>query len=80
VSGLAERFAAEAVLAVESDAEAQARRRLEDQLRRQALHDPLTDLANRTLFTDRVAHALDCTNATVDRSVCCSAISTTSST
>jgi len=59
VSGLAERFAAEAVLAVESDAEAQARRRLEDQLRRQALHDPLTDLANRTLFTDRVAHALD---------------------
>ena len=34
------------------------RRSLEDQLTRQALHDPLTGLANRRLFHDRVAHAL----------------------
>jgi len=31
---------------------------LEDQLRHQAFHDPLTDLANRALFADRVTHAL----------------------
>jgi diguanylate cyclase (GGDEF)-like protein/PAS domain S-box-containing protein len=34
------------------------RKALEDQLRRQAFHDPLTDLANRALFRDRVEHAL----------------------
>jgi diguanylate cyclase (GGDEF)-like protein/PAS domain S-box-containing protein len=34
------------------------RKVLEDQLRHQAFHDPLTDLANRALFTDRVEHAL----------------------
>jgi diguanylate cyclase (GGDEF)-like protein/PAS domain S-box-containing protein len=34
------------------------RKVLEDQLKHQALHDPLTDLANRALFTDRVEHAL----------------------
>ena len=35
------------------------RKRLEEQLVRQALHDPLTGLANRVLFRDRLAHALD---------------------
>ncbi len=35
------------------------RRILEDQLRHQAFHDPLTGLANRALFSDRVAHGLD---------------------
>jgi diguanylate cyclase (GGDEF)-like protein/PAS domain S-box-containing protein len=35
------------------------RRRLEDELRHQAFHDSLTGLANRALFTDRLAHALE---------------------
>jgi diguanylate cyclase (GGDEF)-like protein/PAS domain S-box-containing protein len=34
------------------------RKRLEEQLTHQAFHDPLTGLANRALFTDRVEHAL----------------------
>src|SRR6185295_13969464 len=34
------------------------RKSLEQQLRYQALHDPLTKLANRTRFADRLAHAL----------------------
>jgi diguanylate cyclase (GGDEF)-like protein/PAS domain S-box-containing protein len=34
------------------------RKRLEDQLQHQAFHDPLTGLANRALFADRVTHAL----------------------
>jgi PAS domain S-box-containing protein len=34
------------------------RKSLEDRLHYQALHDPLTDLPNRTLFIDRLEHAL----------------------
>jgi len=34
------------------------RQTLEAELKRQALHDPLTGLANRLLFSDRLAHAL----------------------
>jgi diguanylate cyclase (GGDEF)-like protein/PAS domain S-box-containing protein len=34
------------------------RKRLEEELTRQALHDPLTGLANRTLVLDRLQHAL----------------------
>src|SRR5207247_7621629 len=33
-----------------------ARREAEELLRHQAFHDPLTGLANRALFTDRVQH------------------------
>ena len=33
--------------------------RLDDRLKHQAFHDPLTGLGNRTLFTTRLAHALD---------------------
>jgi diguanylate cyclase (GGDEF)-like protein/PAS domain S-box-containing protein len=35
------------------------RKQLEDQLRHQALHDPLTGLPNRALFVDRLQHAMD---------------------
>jgi diguanylate cyclase (GGDEF)-like protein/PAS domain S-box-containing protein len=35
------------------------RKSLEEQLTQQALHDPLTNLANRILFRDRVEHALE---------------------
>jgi diguanylate cyclase (GGDEF)-like protein/PAS domain S-box-containing protein len=34
------------------------RKAFESQLRHQAFHDPVTELANRALFTDRVEHAL----------------------
>jgi diguanylate cyclase (GGDEF)-like protein/PAS domain S-box-containing protein len=34
------------------------RKALEEQLEHQAFHDPMTDLANRALFADRVEHAL----------------------
>lgn len=34
------------------------RKRLEEQLIHQAFHDPLTGLANRALFRDRVSHAI----------------------
>jgi diguanylate cyclase (GGDEF)-like protein len=35
------------------------RKRLEEQLTYQAFHDPVTDLANRALFRDRVEHAFN---------------------
>lgn len=35
-----------------------ARRKLEERLQHEALHDPLTGLANRTLFIDRLTQAL----------------------
>ena len=35
-----------------------ARRRVEEELAHQALHDPLTELPNRALFLDRLGHAL----------------------
>ena len=39
-------------------ADAIHRQRIEDDIRHQALHDPLTGLPNRVLFLDRVEHAL----------------------
>jgi diguanylate cyclase (GGDEF)-like protein/PAS domain S-box-containing protein len=43
-----------------------ARKRLEGELNRQAFSDTLTGLANRALFTDRVAHALSRAERGVD--------------
>jgi diguanylate cyclase (GGDEF)-like protein len=43
------------------------RKLLEDQLAHQALHDPLTGLANRALLHDRIAHALARLGRTGDR-------------
>ncbi len=40
-------------------ADAIQQRGTEDDIRYQALHDPLTDLPNRVLFLDRLAHALN---------------------
>jgi diguanylate cyclase (GGDEF)-like protein len=40
-------------------ADAIERRRAEEQMRRQGLHDPLTGLPNRTLFMDRLSLALN---------------------
>jgi diguanylate cyclase (GGDEF)-like protein/PAS domain S-box-containing protein len=43
------------------------RKALEDQLRQLAFHDPLTLLANRSLFRNRVEHALDLSRRTRDQ-------------
>jgi len=43
------------------------RKALEDQLRQLAFHDPLTLLANRSLFRNRVEHALALSRRTRDR-------------
>jgi diguanylate cyclase (GGDEF)-like protein len=48
---LFEAFAAQTGVAVQNT-------RLDDRLKRQAFHDPLTELANRSLFLDRLQHAL----------------------
>jgi diguanylate cyclase (GGDEF)-like protein len=48
---LFETFAAQASVAVQNT-------RLDSRLKHQAFHDPLTGLANRALFTDRLEHAL----------------------
>jgi diguanylate cyclase (GGDEF)-like protein/PAS domain S-box-containing protein len=42
------------------------RRALEGELKRQAFHDTLTDLANRALFLDRLSHAMDRGDRTLD--------------
>ncbi len=43
------------------------RKTLEEQLRHQALHDPLSGLPNRTLFMDRLEHALARANRRGDK-------------
>ncbi|HUC13853.1 MAG TPA: EAL domain-containing protein [Acidimicrobiales bacterium] len=42
------------------------RRALEGELKRQAFHDTLTGLANRALFLDRLSHAMDRGDRTLD--------------
>ena len=58
VVDLLERFAAEAVLALDGERDTRSRLALEDRLREQAHHDPLTGLANRTLLLQRLDEAL----------------------
>jgi PAS domain S-box-containing protein len=56
------------------------RKALEEQLRQLAFHDPLTLLANRNLFRDRVQHALTLAHRGSTRWPSCSSISTISRT
>ena len=60
-------------------ADAIERRRAEEEMHRQGLHDPLTGLPNRTLFMDRLALALNQAVRRRARSPCCSSTSTASS-
>jgi PAS domain S-box-containing protein len=55
------------------------RKLAEQALAHQAMHDPLTDAANRELFTDRLAHALGRLATTPARWRCCFSTSTGSS-
>jgi len=48
------------------------RKQFEAQLTYQALHDPVTDLANRALFRDRVEHAFSRRVTATSCSPCCS--------
>ena len=54
------------------------RKALEDELRHQAFHDSLTGLANRSLFEDRLSHAVAIAQRRRAASPCCSSTSTTS--
>lgn len=58
VLALLERFAAEAVLAVDNHAQQLERRELELRLRQQAHHDSLTGVANRSLLLERLSRAI----------------------
>ena len=54
------------------------RKAFEEQLAHQAFHDPVTNLANRALFADRVQHAICARFGAAPRSGSCSSTSTIS--